>query len=104
MIALALTASQAFAAQKDFVRAKGAQLVAGVNGTPLYLRGVNMGDEYVVTPDGQWWMDDPNDIGTPALDKFSDSDFKVIAALGMNVVRDNLSYRIFEDIGKIGLG
>ncbi|MCP4656816.1 MAG: glycoside hydrolase family 5 protein, partial [bacterium] len=70
-----------------FVRRQGRKLVLGDGGPEIHLRGVNFNNHH--------WEEDPELILDS--DHHSEIDFQRIAAMGMNTVRFNLSYRVFED-------
>ncbi len=73
-----------------YVRAQGAQLVIGTDDTPILLQGVNFSNLHFAT-----WEGAAADIIAAA--HHDSTDFQRVADLGMNVVRFNLNYRVFED-------
>jgi hypothetical protein len=82
---------------EDFVRREGGRLVAGRERTPVFLRGINLDYEFLITNDGEIIMDDPDDRGRPMFDRFAESDYQRIANMCMNAIRLGLNYRLFED-------
>ena len=73
-----------------YVRARGSELVVGADNTPILLQGVNFGNLHFATWEGA--------AAAILSSAHHDSvDFQRVADLGMNVVRFNLNYRIFED-------
>jgi len=75
----------------DFIRAKGTLLVKGVNEQPILLTGAN----FVA-------YDDDDEPAEKAFNSknFDEEDYKRIADMGMNVVRLNMWYKVFEDDNK----
>jgi aryl-phospho-beta-D-glucosidase BglC (GH1 family) len=82
---------------EDFVRRQGDRLVVGAEQKTIYLRGVNLDYEFLITDDGEIIMDDPDDQGRPMFDRFAESDYQRIAEMCMNAIRLGLNYRLFED-------
>lgn len=75
----------------DFIRAKGTQLVKGSNEQPILLTGAN----FIA-------YDDDDEPASKAFNSknFDEEDYKRIAEMGMNVVRLNMWYKVFEDNAK----
>ena len=71
----------------EFVRRKGNKLVVGVDEHEIQLRGVNFNNHH--------WETDASLIINS--DHHSEIDFQRVADMGMNVIRFNLSYVVFED-------
>lgn len=72
---------------KEFIRAKGRTLVVGDDEQIIQLRGINFNNYH-------WEMDASLIINS---DHHSEIDFQRVANMGMNVIRFNLNYVIFED-------
>lgn len=66
----------------DFIQRHGNQLTIGPGGPTIHLRGINLDNWY--------------DVEGNYLNLHTEADFANIAAMGMNVVRLNLTYRLFE--------
>ncbi len=81
------------ASPTDFIRAKGRDLVVGSNETPIRLIGTN----FVAYGDD----DEPVEIIFRSK-KYDEIDFKRVADMGMNTIRLNLWYKVFEDDNKPG--
>lgn len=75
----------------DFIRAKGMQLVKGANDQPILLTGTN----FVAYGDD----DEPATVAFNSKN-FDEEDYKRVADMGMNVVRLNMWYKVFEDDAK----
>ncbi|MEY3219641.1 MAG: hypothetical protein RIT27_998 [Pseudomonadota bacterium] len=75
----------------DFIRAKGTLLVKGANEQPILLTGAN----FVA-------YDDDDEPASNAFNSknFDEEDYKRLAEMGMNVVRLNMWYKVFEDDSK----
>lgn len=75
----------------DFIRAKGTQLVKGANEQPILLTGVN----FIA-------YDDDDEPAEKAFNSknFDEEDYKRVADMGMNIVRLNMWYKVFEDDAK----
>ncbi|MCP5051775.1 MAG: cellulase family glycosylhydrolase, partial [bacterium] len=71
----------------DFVRRSGRQLVTGTDGNVVHLRGVNFNNFH-------WESEAATIFNVP---HHSETDYQRIADMGMNTVRFNLSYVIFEE-------
>ena len=70
---------------KDFIKQSGCNLVVGDE--QVHLRGINFNNYH--------WEKDP--LLIVGSDHHSEIDFQRVAHMGMNVIRFNLSYVIFED-------
>jgi len=96
-----------------FVRASGPKLVVGPKNVPITLRGVNANYVIVIDQNGTWktstWQDDGTPLtefvlgsGAP-MEWYQDQHFKLVSEVGFNVIRLNLTYRIFEDNANPGV-
>ena len=74
-------------AAKQFIRRKGNKLVVGVDDQEIRVRGVNFNNHH--------WEEDGSLIINS--NHHSEIDYQRVADMGMNVIRFNLSYAIFED-------
>lgn len=72
----------------DFIRAKGTQLVKGANEQPILLIGTN----FIAYED-----DDLEAERVFNSKNFDEQDYKRVSEMGMNVVRLNMWYKVFED-------
>jgi aryl-phospho-beta-D-glucosidase BglC (GH1 family) len=81
----------------DFIRRQGNRLVVGAEEKTIFLRGINLDYEFLITDNGDIIMDDPDDQGRPMFDRFAESDYQRIASMCMNAIRVLLNYRLFED-------
>jgi len=75
----------------DFIRAKGTQLVKGADEKPLLLIGTN----FIAYDD-----DDSEAESVFKSKNFEEEDYKRVSKMGMNVVRLNMWYKLFEDDAK----
>lgn len=73
--------------QSRFIKAKGNRLVLGPDEQVIWLRGVNFNNHH--------WESDATAI--THSDHHSEIDYQRITSMGMNVIRFNLNYRVFED-------
>ena len=75
----------------DFIRAKGTQLVKGANEQPILLTGANFNA-----------VDDEDEPAEKVFNSknFDEQDYKRIAEMGMNVVRLDMWYKLFEENNK----
>jgi aryl-phospho-beta-D-glucosidase BglC (GH1 family) len=83
-----------------FIRTQGAGLVLGDGGPAITLRGVNLSYDRVSASfcgAGEWRIADYTDWGTPVTCWYQEKHFTMLSEIGFNVVRVNLTYRIFED-------
>ncbi len=89
--------------ERPFVIAQGRNLIDNINNQIIWLRGVNVDAQWVVVDStGEWTLDDDfTGTATPAIELYSDmvteADFAAIREMGMNTVRLNLNYQIFEE-------
>jgi len=75
----------------DFIRAKDSQLVKGSNEQPISLMGTN----FIAYED-----DDDEAERVFNSKNFDEQDYKRVSEMGMNVVRLNMWYKVFEDDAK----
>jgi endoglucanase len=83
-----------------FVRVQGSNFVRGDGGPRIYLRGINLSFDRVSASfcgAGEWREADYTDWGEPVTCWYQEKHFALLRDIGFNVVRVNLSYRIFED-------
>ncbi|MFH1368432.1 MAG: cellulase family glycosylhydrolase [Elusimicrobiota bacterium] len=73
---------------KDFIRRSGRNLVVGKSDKTIILRGFNFGNKV--------WEDGP----VPDANHHSETDFRRLREMRMNVVRFCMDYQLFEDDGK----
>jgi len=88
--------------RSGFIHAQGTQLVLG-DGTPFFLRGINVQNFWLVDPNdpSNPFFQDDQDTGVPITtvvpERYDETVVGNIAAMGMNVIRNELNYRQFED-------
>lgn len=96
------TATSGFA-QSGFIQAQGTRLTLGSGGAPIFLRGINVQNFWLVDPadPSNPFFQDDQDRGVPITtvvpERYDETVVRNIAAMGMNVIRNELNYRQFED-------
>ncbi|MFQ5490712.1 MAG: glycoside hydrolase family 5 protein [Phycisphaerae bacterium] len=89
----------------SFIRASGKQLVVGAALSPetIQLRGINVQNHWLLSPDdlSTPFFNDDEDRGVPIAslipERFDETVVSNIASLGMNVIRNGINFRQFED-------